>query len=209
MTPSVLRLIADRRPTSGVPGQLKTKDGHTLAVSIASRGDAVLLVLLVNPGALLDRGDGELLLESVTSRGVVRMQGTAERLEPDLYRFQAAGEPVVIQRREYVRVPALQQVALNDLCGFVVDTHAVNISGGGMLVAAKGDLTPGTELAFSLTLSSKQPPVTGIGEIVRTSEARQLAVAFREISDLDRDRLIRFLFDRQRRALALTRGDGI
>ena len=133
----------------------------------------------------------------------------AEKSGVVLDRFQAAGEPVVIQRRQYVRVPALQQVTLNDLCGFVVDTHAVNISGGGMLVAAKGDLTPGTELKFSLTLSSKQPPVTGIGEIVRTSEARQLAVAFRQISDLDRDRLIRFLFDRQRRALALTRGDGI
>ncbi len=209
MTPSVLSLIGRRRPTSGVPAHLQTADGHKLAVSISTHGDDMLLVLLVNPGPLLRREDDELLLESITSRGVIRMHGTATKLDVDLYRFQPLGEPEVIQRREYVRIVAPQQVRLDDLAGVVVDTQSVNISGGGMLIAARDAIPEGTELKFTLGLERSEPPLIGLGRVVRCSEEHQLGIVFTEISDLDRDRLIRFIFDRQRRALALTRGDGV
>lgn len=210
MTVHQLNWMNSRRPTSGVPGQLTLPDGPSLGVSISMRGDDMLLVLLVNPGPLLDRNEGELVLESITSRGLVRLRGTVEHIEQDLVRFEPFDDPEVIQRREFVRVIAPQRVTLDDLAGLVVNTHSVNISGGGMLVSPSQPAPAiKTSLQFSLDLGPRQAPVTGIGTVVRAEEDDQLGIVFTEISDLDRDRLIRFIFDRQRRALAMTRGDSI
>lgn len=210
MTVHQLNWMTSRRPTSGVPGQLTIPDGPSLGVSISMRGEDMLLVLLVNPGLLLDRHEGELVLESITSRGLVRLRGTVERVDQDLVRFQPFADPEVIQRREFVRIVAPQRVALDDLAGLVVDTHSVNISGGGMLVSPTQPAPAlETTLHFSLDLGPRQTPVIGIGKVVRSTGDDQLGIVFTDITDLDRDRLIRFIFDRQRRALALTRGDSI
>jgi hypothetical protein len=210
MTSRALHWIGNRRPTSGVPGHLTTGEGQTLAVSISMRGEQMLLVLLVSPGSLLDRETDELVLESITSRGIVHVRGSVERVEQDLVRFQPFGDPELIQRREFVRLTAPQRVTLDDLAGLVVDTHSVNISGGGMLISGKEPrLALETTLRFSLDLGSRHEPVVGVGKVVRAAEDDQLGIVFTEISDLDRDRLIRFIFDRQRRALAVTRGDSI
>ena len=75
MSPQALSWIALRRPTSGIPGQLTTGDGDALSVTIAPRGDQMLLVLHVDPGTTLDRPEDEMLLESITSRGLVRLRG--------------------------------------------------------------------------------------------------------------------------------------
>jgi hypothetical protein len=175
------------------------------------RGEEMLLVLLVNPGPLLDAQESQMVLESVTSRGLVRLRGSVERVDQDLVRFQPLGDPELVQRREFVRVVAPQRVKLDDLAGLVVATHSVNLSGGGMLITAKPPppVSKETELQFSLDLGPKQTPVVGMAKVVRAEEDNQLGIVFTEISDVDRDRLIRFIFDRQRRALALTRGDSI
>ncbi len=209
MTPPALNWMGRRRPTSGLPGQLTVTEGRTMAVSISMRGDEMLLALLVNPGPLLDIEESQMVLESVTSRGLVRLRGSVDRVDQDLVRFRPLGDPELIQRREFVRVVAPQRVKLDDLTGLVVDTHSVNLSGGGMLISAKPPLpiASETELQFSLDLGPKQTPVVGMAKVVRVEEDYQLGIVFTEISDVDRDRLIRFIFDRQRRALALTRGD--
>ncbi|MGO9791321.1 MAG: flagellar brake protein [Solirubrobacteraceae bacterium] len=210
MSGPALSWMVNRRPTSGVPGSLTIADGQTLAVSISMRGEDILLVLLVNPGPLLKAQEEELVLESITSRGLVRLRGSVEHVEQDLVRFQPFADPELIQRREFVRVIAPQRVRLDDLAGLVVNSHSVNISGGGMLVSSKDPpLAIQTTLQFSLDLGPRQTPVIGTGEVVRTAEDDQFGIVFTEISDLDRDRLIRFIFDRQRRALAVTRGDSI
>ncbi len=209
MTPPALNWMGRRRPTSGLPGQLTVTEGRTMAVSISMRGDEMLLALLVNPGPLLDIEESQMELESVTSRGLVRLRGSVDRVDQDLVRFRPLGDPELIQRREFGRVVAPQRVKLDDLTGLVVDTHSVNLSGGGMLISAKPPLpiASETELQFSLDLGPKQTPVVGMAKVVRVEEDDQLGIVFTEISDVDRDRLIRFIFDRQRRALALTRGD--
>jgi len=201
--------ISLRRPTSGIPGQLTTADGDALSVTIAPRADEMLLVLQIDPGTTLDNPLEEMLLESITSRGLVRLRGTIERLSDDLARFRVFTEPELVQRREFVRVTAPQRVRLDDLCGVVVDAHAVNVSGGGMLVSAKQAFEPDADLNFSLTLDAGVPPVEGRGQVVRCSEDNMLGIVFAAISSLDRDRLIRFIFDRQRKALAFTRGDAV
>ena len=203
------RRIAGRRPTAGVPGHLRTKDGQTVEVSIAERGNDLLLVLLVNPGPLLDVPAADLLLESMTSRGLVRLHGNAQRVDRDLVRFTVDGAEEVVQRREFVRVVAPQRVTLDDACGTVTDTRSINISGGGMLLSGPETLDLDEEVNFRLYLDESGPPIGGIGRVIRASKDKQRAIVFEHIDDADRDRLIHFIFERQRRALAITRGDSI
>ena len=49
--------------------------------------------------------------------------------------------------------------------------------------------------------------VSGTVRVVRHREDSQVALAFEHISRRDQERLIRFVFERQRVALAITRGD--
>lgn len=210
----------DRQPTRstvramrpGATGHLRVNDATALPVHVAAGGAEILLVLLIDPGPLLAGVTADLLLESVSSRGLVRIRGTAVRVDSDLVRFEAEGNPEVIQRRQFVRVVAPQRVTLDDACGSVCDTRSLNISGGGMLIAGPthGDtLEVGTEIRFSLYLGEDEPPVAGLGRVVRSANEDQRAIVFEEISKLDRERLIHFIFDRQRVALAVTRGDTV
>lgn len=209
MSPQVPSWIALRRPTSGIPGQLTTGEGEALSVTIAPRGDELVLVLHVDPGTTLDKPEDEMLLESITSRGLVRLRGKIERISEDLARFSVFTEPELIQRREFVRVTAPQRVRLEDLCGVIVDAHSVNLSGGGMLVAARRAFERDAELHFSLGLGADLPPFQGLGQIVRCSQDNEFGIVFTKISAHDRERLIGFVFDRQRKVLAFTRGDTI
>lgn len=192
------------------PGHLTVGDGQTVPVSVAEDDDGiVLLVMLADPGPALDERPSGLVLEAITQRGLVRMRGTARRETPGLVRFEVDGDPEVVQRRQFVRVIAPQRVILDDACGTVAETHSLNISGGGMLVIGPDDLEIGTEVLFSIFLSEKEPPVKGLGRVVRAADDKQRAIVFQDISRVDRDRLIHFIFDRQRAALAVTRGDTI
>jgi hypothetical protein len=185
-------------------------DGEAIPVNIAETDADVMLVPLAQIGHLLDRRRPGLLLESVSSRGLVRARGAAVRIDPDLVRFEVEGAPQVVQRRQFVRVVAPQRVELDDLCGQVAKMHPLNISGGGMLVSGPTTLPVDAETHFCLFLGDLEPPVTGVGRVIRAAEEQQQrAIVFESIDHRDRERLIRFIFDRQRAALAITRGDAV
>jgi PilZ domain-containing protein len=205
MTEADHKRVAGHRPTSGIPAHLTTHDGQVVEVSVAERGEDMLLVLLTNPGMALDEDD--LTLESMTARGLVRLHGRAEWVTHDLVRFHVNGSEELIQRRQFVRVTAAQEVTLDDALGHVTDAKSVNISGGGMLVSGPEELNVDTEVKFVLQLEDGLPAIAGIGRVVRTAREDQRAIVFEHIADGDRDRLIHFIFDRQRRSLAMTRGD--
>lgn len=194
-------------PPPGSSGQLTAPDGTALPVSVARADEGILLVTLVDPAPELEKQSNGVVLESANPRGLVRMQGRAERVDSGLVRFWVDGSPEVVQRREFVRVAAAQRVTLDAPSGRQVDTHSVNVSGGGMLVAGPNTLDLDAEVTFRLHLRDDEPPVEGVGRVVRAAEDPQRAIVFEIISQADRDRLIHFIFDRQRVALAVTRGD--
>jgi hypothetical protein len=59
---------------------------------------------------------------------------------------------------------------------------------------------------FRLHLEHEAAPVKGRARVVRCAADGQRAIVFEEISRQDRERLIHFIFDRQREARARTRG---
>lgn len=208
MSSKIPNWLVQRRPTAGIPGQLKSPAGQTLSVTIAPRLEEILLILHVPISAALDEPGGDLLLESITSRGLVRLRGQIEMLSEDLARFRMHGEPELIQRRDFVRVTALASVELDDFCGLTIEAQCINLSGGGMLVSTRHPFQEQDDLRLTISFGSNDAPVTVIGRVVRVEQER-LGVQFLTITPKDRQRLIRFIFDRQRRALAVARGDAV
>ena len=85
----------------------------------------------------------------------------------------------------------------------------INISGSGLGVCGKSDLTPGQRIILAINLpNSPWRPMYALGEVVRIKQpddgdANDIGINFVEIADADRERIIRFTFEQQRRQLAL------
>lgn len=205
--------LDDRRHAKhGATGRLFSKDGLSVPVSITHRGDEVLLVIL---DGLEEFTSGELrylTLESAGARGIVRTPGAAEVIEGNLLRFVVDDTPELVQRREFVRVVAAKRIVLEDDEGEVLaDALTVDISGGGLLVQLPRAAEVPSEgtIHFMLYLGDADydDQVGGRLRIVRRRADNQVAFAFDHISRRDQERLIRFVFERQRAALRVTRGD--
>ena len=197
----VAPLIAD-----GTPGQLTTASGRQLPVRVAQRaGDVVLLVLMLKSANELSATDPRpAQLEYSTTRGLLRLRGQAQLQDTDLVRFDVIEGPDVLQRRDFVRVPVAAPVKLR-IGGSreLLDAYALDISGGGMLVRGPSRLQLGAEIEFVLEIGDGQSPINGCATVVRTPGGDLRGIAFTQVPD--RERLIRFIFERQRAELVLRR----
>lgn len=194
-----------RLNVGGTQGKLTTPVGSQIPVRVFERGgDFLMLVLMLDDGEELDQAALEpLVLEYVSVRGMVRFEGQAVLQERDLVRFEVSAQPDVIQRREFVRVPSLQTVAVgDDETGDWIDTRAIDLSGGGMLLSGADALELDSIVRFSLDLGRGVGEIQGRARVVRADEQGRRALVFEQISQEDRQRLIHFVFTRQREALA-------
>jgi hypothetical protein len=206
---------ADSRPPApvtlipaGHQGKLSTPGRDAVPVRVFERGsDVLMLVVLLDADTGLEPAPTEpMLLEYSSGHGLVRVCGEATMEARDLIRFAPAAPAEVLQRRDFVRIDAGQPVALNDaLEGSAVEAHAVDISGGGMLLHGLDDFDEGERVRFTLALAPGEPPIHGTARVVRIEGKSRRGVVFEAISSSDRQRLIHFIFDRQRAARARTR----
>jgi hypothetical protein len=192
-------------------GQLIAIDGTAVDVAITERKDDVLLAIIGDVGALFDHPLDKLVLESTTDGGVIRTEGTGQRVDELLVRFFINDTADIVQRRQFVRVIAPQRIVLEDAESeeLLADAIAVNISGGGALLKVKKPIEHEKHVHFELFLEEGRPPVTGQARVIRATQESQQAIVFEQISRVDRERLIHFIFERQRHALAVTRGDSL
>jgi c-di-GMP-binding flagellar brake protein YcgR len=203
-----------RLNVGGTHGKLSTPVGSQIPVRVYERGDFLMLVLMLDaaeeltpiPAEELGEGAEPLVVEYVTARGVVRFRGQAVLQERDLVRFEVSAEPEITQRREFVRVPAVQNVVLADgkarISGDPINGHAIDISGGGMLLSGADHLELSTLVRFTLKLGAGTDEIAGFARVVRADAEGRRALVFEQISAEDRQRLIHFVFERQREALA-------
>jgi hypothetical protein len=196
-------------PGSG-QGTLTTPSGEELPVRTFERGEEVVLVVLVDidgepEGEPVDSAD----LEYTSRRGLVKLHGEAVFEDRSLIRFRPHGDAEILQRRDFVRVHTPHPVTLESGEEGAYRVHTVDLSGGGMLLAEADTLAVDQTIRFVISVGADQEPVEGLARVVRIREDGNRALMFEQISEHDRQRLIRFVFECMRNARARTRGDWI
>ncbi len=182
---------------------VSTAAGGRIPARVIERGPNTLLLAILVPTKPFSASDLDgLVLEYPGPRGRVRLRGAArmeDPREPDLLRIESPRSIEVLQEREYVRIQSARPVVV--YAGGdrqQVQSYTVDLSGGGFLLAGPDTLKVGEEVKFQLTIAQGVLPITGKGKVVRIDSRGRLAVSFQDISDLDRRRLVRFIFECQR-----------
>jgi hypothetical protein len=181
---------------------VRTPEGGSIPARVLEQSPEELLVAITVPTrALTPRQLEGLVLEYHSERGRVRLQGTfaSDPSDPDVVSMREPRSVEVLQERSYVRIQAARPVLVYGTAGSgELQSFTVDISGGGFLLAGGDTLPVGQEVRFRLSITSDSLPVTGTGRVVRVDGLGRRGVAFESISDLDRRRLVRFIFECQR-----------
>jgi hypothetical protein len=194
------------------PVELPERSQSVTLVPVGGRGlparvlecapDSLLVAIMVPVEPLSYRQLDGLVLEFVAPRGRVRLTGTVsieDPAEPDVVRIDGPRSIEVLQEREYVRIksarPALVYGGPDKL---PMQSYTVDLSGGGFLLAGPDTLRIGDQVEFQLTLTPGVLLISGTGRVVRVDTRGRRAVEFDSITELDRRRLIRFIFECQR-----------
>jgi hypothetical protein len=144
-----------------------------------------------------------LLIEFQGPKGRVHLTGTAsiaDPSEPDVLRIDDPREIDTVQEREYVRIRSARPALVFGGPEMIqINSHTVDISGGGFLLSAADALKVGDRVHFQLELPEGELPIAGSGKVVRVDPNGHRGIVFDDdIKELDRRRLIRYIFDCQR-----------
>jgi hypothetical protein len=177
--------------------------GEKLPARVLEREPTALVLAVVVASEPPDEDQLKgLVLEYSNPGGRVRMSGHVTASDgPDgpVMRLDDPEILEVAQDRRHVRVEAecpvlLEGPALEE----PMHTHCVDLSGGGMLLAAPRTLYVAEQLSFKIAITPGTAPVTGALEVVRIDPQGRAGVHFTAISPADRWRLIRFTVECQR-----------
>jgi hypothetical protein len=149
-----------------------------------------------------DRIDGRLLA----------VPGPHGRVRDDLLHFLKAVVPLAPprapQRRDEIRIDLVRPVALIP-DGFKVGWltgFTRNVSAGGVLIAGADALEAGDRLRLRFELDDENDLIDLLGRVVRADDAWGLrGLQLEQLTDRERERIVKFVFARQRRALAQLR----
>jgi hypothetical protein len=181
--------------------------------------DLDLLEQPATPQPQLERS--ALMIEFVNDDGIARLHG---RLDVPAYRRGAArghgvtwgeqntvrfahrGSPQLLKRREFVRATVDLPLTLvgprADDDPVSTQAHAIDLSGGGMLVDGLPICPRRDEvLSFTLELTDGGELIRGRGRVVRLETAKRAGLQFTELEQADRVRLmhVAFAMSRQQR----------
>jgi hypothetical protein len=191
----------------GLPAVVESEDDGEVLLSLATK---------VPPGIerVLDR---PVRIECISARGIQRVTGRAAWTpdQPEQLRVRKEDDDL-IQRREAVRVQAVAPAVVTVLAmppaadgpavaapSGPLKTTSLNLSTTGVLV--RSELPLGTQVRVELELEPAEPPVVLTGRIVR-EERDEKGVCIDDISRLDQNRLNRFITEKQRAELRMSRG---
>lgn len=181
--------------------------GHVPAFVEESSDKRLTVVLSTRPDRPLRAK--QVTVEYTTRRGVHRLKANLHRSNDvsEVLKLEP-GKSELIQRRDFVRVDAAVTVTIvvADPATRELRTTTLNISGGGMLVADAHGLDPGAPLDLELTVAEGEPPVRAHGRVVRQTDKGDKGIQIDGIDEQDRDRLVRFVMERERHARRLVKG---
>ncbi|MEA2143004.1 MAG: hypothetical protein QOI64_1434 [Solirubrobacteraceae bacterium] len=138
-------------------------------------------------------------LDTMGRRGPVEVAATVRQHndEPDAVRVDFSRNPKIKQRRESFRMDAMTDVVLSLRSGAQVKTHSLDLSASGLLLAGPSDLRMDERVWLAIDVG-ESPPVRARGRVIRVTAEGHSGVRFDQIDDRARERLIRYLFERQR-----------
>jgi hypothetical protein len=181
--------------------------GKRLPGTIES-GDSRQLVLVLDaaPDPALP-GREAVVAEYATPLGVHRVHGRITTVggRVGVLRLSRSGGEV-IQRREWARVDVAVPVRLTAALG-VVRTHTQNLSAGGMLVRDPLRLDDGESVTFALELTPGGAWIDGAATVVGARRDEGIAaLRIDRVAASDRERIVRWILERQRHAIRMVRG---
>jgi c-di-GMP-binding flagellar brake protein YcgR len=176
----------------------------------ASEADVVTVALAV-PDNRVSRLNGvEATIESTTERGIQRYTGTVVlQGRSDVFKVAIGGEAERIQRREWARVSVVVPIRVEALGapGVVAgETSTLNLSGGGVLVRDPWRLPLGIDVQIELVVDPEAPPIRALARVVRDGGPERKGLRFEDLSAQDSERLMRFVREKERAALRISRG---
>ena len=141
-------------------------------------------------------------IEVVGARGVIRAAGAAHPVEgePDAVRFEFDTDASeTVQRRSFFRLEVITDVLLTRENGALLKTHSLDLSAAGLLLPAVPELRLGDRVRVTIDLG-EHSYVRAHAQVVRVTEDDQRGLEFELIDEAARDKLTRYLFERQRLA---------
>jgi c-di-GMP-binding flagellar brake protein YcgR len=163
-----------------------------------------------NPVSVL--AGGNVAIQYTNRRGVCRIDGAAHRSKsPEVLRVAYTGKVQLIQRREFVRIDAMVPVSYRPIGmdGWLAETTTINVSGGGFMISGREGLLLYDEMDFVLELdggSKEAGPLEVTGKVVRETPGG-LGILITEIDESERERLVRWVFARERLGLQIVKGE--
>jgi c-di-GMP-binding flagellar brake protein YcgR len=205
VSPAPLSLPAGRKVDVRLP-----YIGTLPATVEAASGDRLLVTLAVADSRVQRLGGTEVAVESTTERGIQRFTGTLVlHQRPELLEIAVAGEAERIQRREWARVGATVPIrvkAVGDSIETEGETSTLNISGGGVLIKDVWRLPLGLDVRIEIVIDPDQPPVHALARVIRDVGTEQKGLRFEDLAREDSERLMKFVRERERAALRISRG---
>jgi hypothetical protein len=116
------------------------------------------------------------------------------------------------QRRDFARIDLVRPAAIIPE-GFQVgwlNGFVRNVSAGGVLIAGAGVLESGDRLRLRFELDDEEDLIDLVARVVRADDDGGLrGLALERLTEAERERIVRFVFARQRRALAELRARAV
>ena len=197
MSPPRIRGIEEGQHVSLLIGDLPA-----LEARIEELTDVHAIVGLFKPPEppLDDIGPIQGIIEAAGPRGLTRLVGTLRQhgREVDAARLEFDQGPEVIQRRQFVRIETTTTVTLTREDGSQHKTFTLNLSGAGMLLGGPADLQLEEPVKVDLDVGPEEVPIHARGRVVRETGDGHKGVRIEMIEEGDRERLIHFVFERQR-----------
>ena len=189
---------------------LRLPDGDTelpAQVDDASEESVTLLLSALPSEVVAQLRNSPAVVEYTTPLGVYRLSGEIAGAgeDPEIVRLRRDGHDDVVQRRDFVRVDAVVPLQVS-LPGGAARTTTLNVSGGGLLVQDPVGLEPGTRVDLNLDLAHGSPPVRATARVIREVAPGTTALEIVGIANEDRERLVRYVTERERMALRIARG---
>lgn len=167
-------------------------------------GGRATALLLAHPSRSLQDTVGErVTLDIPTPRGLLHCDAhVVDVPSHEIVELDLDAEPELIQRRDNVRVEAFVPIFIESVepDGPTFDTRTLDIGGGGALVAHLGSLEVGTTARVTLLYADDAAPVTAQAAVVRDAGENRRGLRFDTISARERDRLVKYVFERERHA---------